>query len=364
MNVVHVETGRHFYGGAEQVLYLSQGLLARGVDSTIVCQADSAIDRAARSKGLPVATIPCGGDLDVLFAFRLKAWLSQSNPDLVHCHSRRGADFFGGRAAAMAGIPALLSRRVDSKDSGLVAGIRYSPFRSVVAISETVRRALRDSGVSDENIVTIRSAVDASAMQNPVDRQVWLREFDLTADNVVAIVAAQLIERKGHVYLLEALPELCRVHENFRLIVFGRGPLESELRERTTRLGLDDHVQFAGFRDDLDNFLGCADLAVHPALKEGLGVAMLKAAAAGLPVVAFDNAGAQEAVIDQQTGLLVPPRDVASLLQALRQLVENPVRRKSLGKAGQSRMQSEFSIDVMVDQHLHLYQSIADGSQK
>ena len=364
MKVVHVETGRHRYGGAEQVLYLSQGLLSRGVDSTIVCHPESAIYRAARSRQLPVATIPCAGDLDVLFAFRLKAWLSEHKPDLVHCHSRRGADFFGGRAATMAGIPALLSRRVDSRDSGLVAGLRYSPFRRVIAISETVKRAMRESGVSDGSIVTIRSAVDTPALSRLAERQDWLREFELTADNVVAVVAAQLIERKGHVYLLDAIPELCRAHENFRLILFGQGPLESALRKRVSQLGLDDHVRFAGFRDDLDSFLGHADLAVHPAIKEGLGVAMLKAAAAGLPVVAFDTAGAQEAVVDQRTGLLVPPKDLASLLQALRYLVENPQKRKSLGQAGKSRMQNEFSIEGMVDQHLALYRSIAGVERK
>jgi len=360
MKIVHVETGRHLYGGGQQVIYLCRGLFGRGIDSVIVCVPGSAIDSLARQHDIPVHNIPCGGDLDLVFAFRLRAYLQRQRPDLVHSHSRRGADFFAGRAASMAGIPAVLSRRVDSRDSAFVAARRYSHYRKVIAISDNVAQKLRESGLARNRITCIRSAVDVDALAQSCERQQWLREFRLHDDHFVALIAAQFIDRKGHRFVLEAMPALCKAHPHVRLILFGKGPLEPALTAQAAKLGIADHVQFAGFRDDLDRLFGCADMLIHPAIKEGLGVIMLKAAAAGLPVVAFDVAGAREAVLAGQTGLLVRTADVPSLLQVITQLVENPEERQKLGAAGQARMRESFSIEEMIDRHVRLYQSILD----
>lgn len=356
MKIVHVETGRNMYGGAQQALYLCRGLLNSGVATTLVCEPDSSVDSAARASGIPVHNLPCGGDFDLGYFFRLKSYLLENRPDIVHVHSRRGADVIGGRATAALGIPSVLTRRVDSVDSKVMAGIRYRPYKKLVAISENVAGAMRHSGVADDHISIIRSAVDVDEIS--CDRNRWQQEFGIDDNQVVAVIVAQLIERKGHRQLLEALPDLCKIHDNFRLLVFGRGPLDAELRRQTSQLGLDDHVRFVGFRDDLDDMLGCADILVHPASMEGLGVAMLKGAAAGLPVVAFDVAGAKEAVVHDETGILVTPGSVQGLLHALSELIENPKRRQSLGRAGQKRMRDEFSIDVMVSQYAALYRSV------
>jgi glycosyltransferase involved in cell wall biosynthesis len=89
---------------------------------------------------------------------------------------------------------------------------------------------------------------------------------------------------------------------------------------------------------------------------------MLKAAAAGVPVVAFDVAGAREAVVNGRTGLLVTPKDGRALEQAMLQLLRDPALRRSLGEEARQRMRTEFSIDTMVDRHIQLYESILNGS--
>ena len=358
MKVVHVETGRHLYGGAQQVIYLVRGLQNRGVDSTIVCPPGSAVDAAARRKDLSVHNIHCGGDLDIAFMFRLRKHLETARPDVVHCHSRRGADFLGGQAARLARIPAVISRRVDSRENRYLAKLRYAPFGKIIAISDNVAATLRDSSVDTNRVDIIRSAVASEAVADQSDGKARLQEFGLEENDIVAFIVAQFIERKGHRYMLQAMPRLCRAYPNFRLLLFGRGPLETELRELVAQLGVGDHVQFAGFRDDVDQLLRDADMLIHPALQEGLGVAMLKAAAAGLPVVAFDVAGAKEAVVPNQTGLLVKPADANGLLQAVTQLIENPSLQSELGLAGQARMRESFSIDEMAEKHIAIYKSM------
>jgi len=360
VKILHVETGRHFLGGPQQVIYLINALRERGHDNTLVCPPDSGIDSVARHAGIRVQNLFCAGDLDFPFAYRLVQYLKDTRPDVVHCHSRRGADIWGGLAASLADIPAVVSRRVDNTEMRVLATLRYRPFRKVIAISEAIATALRENGVEDERIVVIRSAVDADAFGEP-DCAAFREAFGIGPDDFVVAAAGQLIPRKGHQYLLQAVAGLRRRYPQLKLIIFGEGYLNNQLRAQATSLGLTDIAQFAGFRDDIDTFAPCFDLFAHPALAEGLGVAALKAAAAAVPVVGFSAGGMIETVVDGKTGLLVAPEDADALAAAIARLIDDPQLRAKLGEAGRERMQKEFSIATMADKHVALYESLLDG---
>ncbi|MGI9201559.1 MAG: glycosyltransferase family 4 protein [Woeseiaceae bacterium] len=361
MKILHVETGRHLYGGPQQVIYLVSALLERGHDCTLICPPESGIDSAARSAAIPVRNLFCAGDLDLPFAYRLTQYLQSSSPDILHCHSRRGADMLGGLAASFTDVPAVVSRRVDNTEMRLLAALRYRPFRKIIAISEAIAAVLQDHDVDPARIEIIRSAVDTARFAEPVDRAAFAAEFGVPDDAIVLGAAGQLIPRKGHRYLLEAVAEIKDTYPQLRLLIFGEGYLNNQLRAQAATLGLGDVVQFVGFRNDLDDFMGCFDIFVHPALAEGLGVATLKAAAAGVPVVGFAAGGLPEAVLDSETGLLVPAEDVDELRKAIVTLIAHADVRASMGAAGRERMQSEFSIDTMVTQHISLYESVLNG---
>ncbi len=361
MKILHVETGRHYLGGPQQVVYLINALRERGHDNTLICPPDSGIDGSARQAGIRVQNLFCAGDLDLPFAYRLSQFLKETCPDIVHCHSRRGADILGGLAASFADIPAVVSRRVDNLEMRLMAALRYKPFARIIAISEAIAAVLRDRDIESDRIAVIRSAVDAQAFAKRPDCAILEREFGVADDMFSIAAAGQLIPRKGHRYLLQAVADLVHSHPPFRLIVFGDGYLNNQLRSQASALGLGDVVQFAGFRDNLDEYIGCFDLFVHPALAEGLGVAAMKAAAAGVPVVGFDAGGLSEAVEQGKTGLLVPPQDVDKLRNAIATMMDDEAMRLRLGAAGKERMQNEFSIDTMADNHVTLYESVLNG---
>lgn len=358
MKIVHVETGRHFYGGAQQVIWLMRRLADRGVNGVLVCVPGSGIDSVARANGIPVCNLECSGDLDFGFAVRLRNYLRAEQPDLVHCHSRRGADFMGGIAAWLADIPAVLTRRVDSQESGIMARIRYRLFRKVIAISENVADQVIRTGVASDQITIIRSAVDIADIDLAPDLENFREKFGIDEGDFAIAVVGQLIPRKGHKLLFDVVPNLRDVHPQIRIVLFGSGPGEDQLKALAAHLNLFGTVQFAGFHDDLDDYLACFDMLVHPATEEGLGVAMLKAAAAGLPVVAFNVAGSREAVQDGKTGILVPEKDVRLLQHAIALMIEDQDMRVKFGKAGQVRMSTEFSTEDMAEQHVKLYESI------
>jgi glycosyltransferase involved in cell wall biosynthesis len=361
MKILHVETGRHLYGGPQQVLYLVAALRELGHEGTLVCPPGSGIDTAARELGLPVRGLFCAGDLDLPFAYRLVQYIKESQPDIVHCHSRRGADVLGGLAASFAEVPAIVSRRVDNTEMRVLAALRYRPFKKIIAISEAIAAVLRENGVADDRIEVIRSAVDASRFADPPDRAAFRREFGIADDCLVLAAVGQLIARKGHRFLLDSLVGLRERDTRFHLLILGEGELDEALRRQVADLELGNNVTFAGFRDDLDDWLGCVDLLVHPALAEGLGVATLKAQAAGVPVVGFASGGLGEAVLHGKTGLLVEPENSVALQEAIVALIEGDQMRQDMAAAGKERMQNEFGIATMARRHVGVYESVLNG---
>jgi glycosyltransferase involved in cell wall biosynthesis len=115
---------------------------------------------------------------------------------------------------------------------------------------------------------------------------------------------------------------------------------------------------FMGFRSDLADWLGGLDILVHPADMEGLGIALLQAAAAGLPIVASRAGGMPEIVHDGETGILVPPGDVAALTAAILRLLGDSGLRERLGAAGRALVLGEFSVDAMCAGNLAVYRRV------
>ncbi|MCP5415964.1 MAG: glycosyltransferase [Chromatiaceae bacterium] len=358
MKILHVEAGMHLYGGARQVLYLLEGLAERGVENLLVVPTGSAVGAKAGSGTARVEYIRMAGDLDLGVILRLYRIIRRESPDLVHLHSRRGADLLGGVAARLAGVPALLTRRVDNPESRWLVGAKYRLYRGVITISEGIRQVLLRQGVPAEKLSCVRSAVEAANYTRDCDRDWFLHEFGLEPEARAIGVVAQLIPRKGHRFLLQAMVRLVELHPELHLLLFGKGPLEAELGRLIESLGLAQRVTLAGFRDDLAKLFPCLELLVHPALIEGLGVALLQAASAGVPIVASHTGGIPEAVRDGVNGLLVPPGQPEALVDALDRLLQDRALARRLGDAGRELMQREFSVAGMVEGNLALYQTL------
>lgn len=363
MRILHLETGRHVYGGARQALLLARGLAARGVGGTLACTAGGEVAAEARRLGLEVRELPMRGDLDLGFAGRFARLVGEIGPDLVHVHSRRGADWLGGRGAARAGVPAILTRRVDRPEPGWLARWKYRPYARVVAISGAIHAQLEAAGLQPARLGLVRSAVDAALAEPAWSRERLAREFGLDARTPLVGCIAQLIPRKGHALLLEAWRTVAAACPTARLLVFGRGPGEAGLRRLVSAQGLERSVVLAGFRADLPAFLGRLDVVVHPATAEGLGLAVLEAQAAGVPVVAFRAGGVPETIADQRTGYLVRNGDGEALAIALTELLQNEARRRAMGEAAWAWVAREFRVTDMVSGYLTLYRQVIETAR-
>lgn len=357
MKVLHVEAGRHLYGGAQQVVYLVEGLAKLGVESILACPRGSAVARVCRAHA-EIEELPMSGDVDPLLVPRLARLARRHQVDLLHAHSRRGADLYTGWAARLAGRPAVLSRRVDNTEASWLARFRAAPYAQVIAISEGIRRVQAKLGVPAERLRVVRSAVDPADYLQPVDRQAYRRQLGLGSDAVLVGMAAQMIHRKGHDILMQALESVLPSWLQLQVLLFGQGPLLESLLADIQARAWQERVRFMGFVDPIAPHLAALDALVHPARTEGLGVVLLQAACAGLPVVACRAGGMPEAVVHEQTGLLLPIEDSAALAAALFRLRDEPAVWQAWGAAGRERMLREFSIDAMAKQTLAVYQEV------
>ena len=361
---LHVETGMHSLGGPAQVVYLMTGLKNRGYDTTIICPRGSSVSQHAAAAGLNVITLPLRTDLDISFVPRLYRIIKQVDPDIVHLHSRRGADIMGGIAARLAKVPAVvLSRRIDNPvRRGLLSYLKYGPLCDhIIAVSNGVAGALTKGGVEPDKITRVHSVTDAKRYQKKGSEDKIRSEFGLDEGTNIIAVIAQLIERKGHRFLLQAMPKILESFPKTVILVLGEGQLEGNLRELAASLGIQDKVIFAGFRNDIGELLSITTVLVHPATMEGFANCVLQAMAAKVPVVVSAVGGMPESVHDGVNGILIPPKDVDALADAVMRLLGDPDLRRRMGAAGRQIVEEQFSVDGMVNGVIDVYNKVLNS---
>jgi glycosyltransferase involved in cell wall biosynthesis len=363
MKVLHVETGRHLYGGGKQVLYLLQGLQEMQAGAHfLACVAGGELEAQARFVAEGVHGLPWAGDLDISWIWRLRHLLRKIQADILHVHSRGPVEIWAGMAAVGCKARTVLTRRVDNPEPWWQVKLKYPFFDQVISISAGVSQVLLQQGLPAAKLSCVPSGVDTKRYAPGCEYQQWFRqELGLAEKDIPLGVLAQLIPRKGHTYILQALPEILSHYPEAKVLFFGQGPLQSRLQEQAEALGLQDRVVFAGFRSDLEFILPCLKVLIHPALLEGLGVSLLQAAAAGVPIVAFRAGGVPEVVQDGENGFLVQPGQFSPLARAVLKLLKDPELAQTMGQRGRELVCEGFSRQSMALGNLRVYQGLLQG---
>jgi glycosyltransferase involved in cell wall biosynthesis len=179
-------------------------------------------------------------------------------------------------------------------------------------------------------------------------------------DAPLVLTLARLHPNKGLDILLEALPELPRVH----VWIAGEGPERERLEDLARSLGIDDRLRFLGWRADAASLLASADLLVCPSRHEPLGNVVIEAWAAGTPVVALASDGPAGLIADGETGMLVPlPGEpgggTTGLARAIRQVAEDADLRARLAQAGRRAYEAEFTEAAVVARYRRFFDEVA-----
>lgn len=275
------------------------------------------------------------------------------------------ANWFGTLAARLAGVPVVIAskRNVDiyhrAKDRWACRVVNRLADR-VTAVARTVRDHIhRHEGCPLEKIVVIPNGVDANRLRRTAVEPIRQKKaLGVVPGEAVVGTITRLVWYKGLEDLLAAAALIVRRHPSVRFLVVGDGPLRQPLKEKASTLGLNGTIRFLGAVPDASSLLPAFDIFVLSSLWEGMANTLLEAMAAGKPVVATDVGGGSEVVIDGKTGFVVPPKDPVALADAVLRLLADPILARNLGEAGRSRIESEFTLEVMVARLEALYDSL------
>ena len=361
LRVLGVDPELGYAGGETQVLGLTLGLLRRGHRAELACDPRGRLWERAKREGIACHPLAIRNALDFAAGIRLRNLIAAARWDVVHFHTSRAhsmAPLAQGRASAL-----IVTRRMDYRPNRLFAPILYNrAVDAVAAISSEVADALAAAGVSREHLRIIPSGVDCDHFRpaSLTEREAARARLGISRGDFLIGTVGMLEERKGHRYLLEAVAMLNRPrYEKSRIkcAIGGDGAMRDELAQLARELGVVSDVLFLGMIGDSRQLLDALDVFVFPSLKEGLGVALLEAMACGLPVVASRAGGIVDILEDDRTGLLMAPRDSASLANAIAALENDAARRLRLGDTAKVRVAENFSMDAMTARTIDLYQA-------
>jgi glycosyltransferase involved in cell wall biosynthesis len=231
-------------------------------------------------------------------------------------------------------------------------------------VSDFIRKQVLAWGVPAERVTTVRNTVRPFPPSRPDQRSRVRSELGIPLTAPLITMIARLDPRKGHAETLAAFERIAASHPSARLLFVGSGSIRAELEQRAHSLDCAERIIFAGFRRDVGEILAASDIFAHPSFAEPMGLAVLEATAAGLPVVAFADGGTPEAITDQENGLLAPPGDVGALTAALERLLADPAYARQLGAAGRARALREFRPEVASAQYFDVLKRVAAADRE
>jgi glycosyltransferase involved in cell wall biosynthesis len=385
MRVTHVIT-RLIVGGAQENTVATVLGLARKPEIEVAllsgpgAGSEGSLDRAFAALPemltlVPSLVRPVHPWKDCLALRQLTRQLRQRRPDIVHTHSGK-AGVLGRLAAARAGVP-IIVHTIHGPSFGPFQGPlanalfttaeRFAGRRTThfVAVADAMQQQYLAAGIGrPAQYTTIRSGFDLKPFLAAAHDRSLRARLGLAPEDIVVGKIARLFKLKGHDDLLTVAPELVRRCPRLKFLLVGDGPWRGRLEAKARALGLSQHVVFAGLVPPtaVPPFIGAMDLVAHLSRREGLARALSQALASARPIVAYDCDGAREVCLENETGFLVPPGDLARLQERLLQLAQDAPLRHRMGQRGQQLIREHFDVQQMVDDIYALYLRLRRGA--
>jgi glycosyltransferase involved in cell wall biosynthesis len=272
----------------------------------------------------------------------------RERPDLVYLANGVTTNLDGVAAAALCGLP-IICHEKGLRRLGPVERFMSRWVDTIVGMTEEVTAHIRNKGARARRFLTVYDGIDCDAFA-PGGGAAVRREFGIPANAPVVGIVGHLQTWKGQLQVVEAVARARVQCPELRcLIVGGVHRLGNEyarhVRERIAAAGLSRHVILTGARDDVPACMDAMDVVIHFSIRrEPFGRVLIEAMALGRPVIAPRFGGPCEIVVDGETGLLVEPRNVDALADAIVALITDSDRRRTMSRAARERIDRVFDI--------------------
>ncbi len=348
-------------GGTERLVIGIAKALRPAVEPLVVCL-DTAGAWAGEltEAGVPVVALQREAGFQPGLGSAIAGVARQYAVDVIHCHHY--SPFIYGQIGALLGR----RRRVVFTEHGQLAGQTRSIKRRLVnpilgrlpaaiyAVSGELRREMIREGFPSARVRVLHNGIEPGAPPTAIARKCARRALGVGDDALLIGAAGRLDPVKDFVTLVDAVARLRLRLDAIRLVIIGDGAERSAL-ERYAEATAPGAVLFTGYRSDVRALLPAFDIFANSSTHEGVSLTILEAMAAALPVVATSVGGTPEVVVENETGLLVPACNPASLAAAIGRLARLPETRRRMGEAARFRVKSHFSLDAMTRGYLGAY---------
>jgi L-malate glycosyltransferase len=332
-----------------------------------VCCLDNEGEWAAdlQARGVEVKALRRRPGFRPLVGHAIAQFAEERQIDVLHCHQY--SPFVYGRFAA------IWNRRLKIiyTEHGRLSDARPSWKRrlvnpwlsrfdgSIVAVSHELRDFMIEARFPSDRVEVVHNGVEPATVPSAADRRRARQQLGLDDRAFVVATVARLDPVKDLMTLFEAFAKVRLRVPSAQLLVVGDGPEGDRLAARAAQADLAGSVHMTGYRSDVRALLPAADVYTSSSISEGVSITILEAMAAGIPVVATSVGGTPEVLPEESAGgILVPCRDPERLASAIASLALDQRQRAVMAAAGRRRLESQFTIDRMVDDYARMYRGL------
>ena len=334
--------------------YATLGSADRDIDVVSVCidpQGCTYDRKPLFAVGAEIMSIKSG--LDLSWIGKLHKLIKRVSPDVIFCHGFNGPvvvtlvkAIYGLKLPMICSYHGLYYAPTPKKKclEGVLNGLMLMLYKyvakRVIVVSDYSKRELEHRHIPTQKLVTVHNGIIDVAPRTCSSAD--------SADRFRIGVVSRLDPFKGVDILIEALQKVQgKTDVSVTLDVVGDGPMEQQLRQKVSELGLDQVVSFTGYQTNIPEWMGKWDMFCLPSFFENHSISILEAMRGGKAIVTTRVGGNEESVTDGKEALIVPARDSDALSDAILRLVEDKELCRNLGKNARRRFLGEFTEEIM-----------------
>lgn len=363
MKILHLATHLNIGGISRYVTTLAKALKEEG-HTVFVASSGGELERVLSENGIKhiYLNIKTKSELSpkiIKSFFALKTFLEKENIDLIHAHTRvtqvvAALLSFCRKVPYVSTCHGFFKKRLGRRIFGCWG-------YKTVAISEAVRdQLIGDFKVEKKRVSLIHTGIEIARFQQNISEEMKTtirHKWNLNQAPVVGTIG-RLSSVKGQDVLLRAAKRLLSDFSDIKILLVGTGPDEMRLKKLSRTLGLDKNIIFAAPVFDTRDTLPIIDVFVLPSIKEGLGLSLIEAMAAGKPCIASSVGGIESLIKDGVTGVLVKPGDPEELARAIKYMLSNRDKAEAFKDEARKRVANDFNIVKMVSQIEKMYRDV------
>lgn len=366
------------WGGAQKYVYdLATSLPKEIYDVTVISGGKGPLADKLALTGIQTISLPSlGRDISVIddakSFFQLISIFQREKADIVHVNSSKVGGL-GALAGRLCGVPRIIFTCHGwpfNEDRSFLSLLSIKFFSWLTVIFSHITIAVSERDLSDgkklafvaDKIVLVHNGVRIPEFKDARRDRAYMTELahakgvEIGPDDMIIGAMGELHKNKGYEYLVEAFAELVMDYDKpVKLVIMGEGEERASLTDLIRKFQAEKHIALVGFVKDSPTYLKAFDVFTLTSIKEGLPYVVIEAGFAALPVVATNVGGVKEIIDDMTSGILVQTRKPADIAQGLYMMLTERSKALGFGKNLEAKVQTEFSLEKMVQKTISVY---------